>query len=296
MLLPDPDGALDLTPAAGRPRCATGGAGSAPTACCAWCAGTRSATGRRRMPGVEWFMDYRNADGSSPRCAATGCGCSPATSPTPGWLDRRRAAPSAPAAACARCASTGTGEVAVDMGPRPSGAASRPRRSTGRASPGSRSTSATRTWPASPTPSSTPWTSRRPPGHDPALFPHGVNVEFVLARGRPRRAVRMRVHERGVGETRSCGTGTVAAAVAALHARRPRAPAPSTVHTPGGRLRVERRRRHHDPAPGRPVLVAHGDLGARRGGTARGGHVDRSWNRGRHDSTARGPAAAMSPT
>jgi diaminopimelate epimerase len=26
----------------------------------------------------------------------------------------------------------------------------------------------------------------------------------------------MRVHERGVGETRSCGTGTVAAAVAAL--------------------------------------------------------------------------------
>ena len=29
----------------------------------------------------------------------------------------------------------------------------------------------------------------------------------------------MRVHERGVGETRSCGTGTVAAAVAALAAR-----------------------------------------------------------------------------
>ncbi|HSS24640.1 MAG TPA: diaminopimelate epimerase, partial [Mycobacterium sp.] len=28
--------------------------------------------------------------------------------------------------------------------------------------------------------------------------------------------VQMRVHERGVGETRSCGTGTVAAAVAAL--------------------------------------------------------------------------------
>ena len=34
--------------------------------------------------------------------------------------------------------------------------------------------------------------------------------------------VRMRVHERGVGETRSCGTGTVAAAVAALAARRRR--------------------------------------------------------------------------
>jgi diaminopimelate epimerase len=50
------------------------------------------------------------------------------------------------------------------------------------------------------------------PGHDPALFPHGVNVEFVVP-VQPGR-VRMRVHERGVGETRSCGTGTVAVAAA----------------------------------------------------------------------------------
>ena len=54
------------------------------------------------------------------------------------------------------------------------------------------------------------------PGHDRTLFPHGVNVEFVspVRDGR----VAMRVHERGVGETRSCGTGTVAAVVAALRA------------------------------------------------------------------------------
>ncbi|MBO0677006.1 diaminopimelate epimerase [Mycolicibacterium sp. S2-37] len=45
-------------------------------------------------------------------------------------------------------------------------------------------------------------------------FPDGVNVEVLTA---PRDgAVSMRVHERGVGETRSCGTGTVAAAAAAL--------------------------------------------------------------------------------
>lgn len=45
-------------------------------------------------------------------------------------------------------------------------------------------------------------------------FPDGVNVEVLTA---PRDGVvSMRVHERGVGETRSCGTGTVAAAVAAL--------------------------------------------------------------------------------
>ncbi|WP_068275914.1 diaminopimelate epimerase [Aldersonia kunmingensis] len=52
------------------------------------------------------------------------------------------------------------------------------------------------------------------PGYDPALFPSGVNVELLtpLADG----AVDMRVYERGVGETRSCGTGTVAAAAAAV--------------------------------------------------------------------------------
>ena len=49
---------------------------------------------------------------------------------------------------------------------------------------------------------------------DRAQFPDGVNVEVLTpAVGG---LVQMRVHERGVGETRSCGTGTVAAAVAAL--------------------------------------------------------------------------------
>ncbi|MDY6055112.1 diaminopimelate epimerase [Micrococcus sp.] len=48
--------------------------------------------------------------------------------------------------------------------------------------------------------------------------PHGTNVEFVaaheplVAEGVGR--VRMRVHERGVGETQSCGTGACAAAAA----------------------------------------------------------------------------------
>jgi diaminopimelate epimerase len=49
---------------------------------------------------------------------------------------------------------------------------------------------------------------------DRAQFPDGVNVEVLTAPVGG--SVRMRVHERGVGETRSCGTGTVAAAVAAL--------------------------------------------------------------------------------
>ena len=49
------------------------------------------------------------------------------------------------------------------------------------------------------------------PSVDPAL-PAGQNVEFVV---RGDRALRMRVFERGVGETRSCGTGIAAAVVAA---------------------------------------------------------------------------------
>jgi diaminopimelate epimerase len=64
----------------------------------------------------------------------------------------------------------------------------------------------------------------RAPSFDRELFPDGVNVEFVqldATPGRPRREgeaphVRMRVHERGVGETLSCGTGACAVAAAVL--------------------------------------------------------------------------------
>lgn len=54
-----------------------------------------------------------------------------------------------------------------------------------------------------------------PPGYDPELFPNGVNLEILTPLDADH-AVDMRVYERGVGETRSCGTGTVAAATAAL--------------------------------------------------------------------------------
>ena len=69
------------------------------------------------------------------------------------------------------------------------------------------------------------------------LFPEGVNVEFVeqIAPGH----VRMRVHERGVGETLSCGTG--ACAVAWAVRRRGEAPERIRVDVPGGTLHVEER-------------------------------------------------------
>jgi diaminopimelate epimerase len=56
----------------------------------------------------------------------------------------------------------------------------------------------------------------RPPGLDPGQFPEGGNVELVQVTGPA--SVAMRVHERGSGETRSCGTGAVAAAAAAASA------------------------------------------------------------------------------
>ncbi|MFF0577522.1 diaminopimelate epimerase [Streptosporangium saharense] len=51
------------------------------------------------------------------------------------------------------------------------------------------------------------------PAFDPAVFPEGVNIELLNPVGE--RRVVMRVFERGSGETRSCGTGAVASAVAA---------------------------------------------------------------------------------
>ena len=73
------------------------------------------------------------------------------------------------------------------------------------------------------------WTPR-------ANFPHGVNVEFVdeLAEDR----VRMRVFERGVGETESCGTGTVAVASAVARAHG-KTEGRWTVEVPGGEVVVD---------------------------------------------------------
>ena len=67
-----------------------------------------------------------------------------------------------------------------------------------------------------------------------ARFPAGANIGFcqVVDEG----AIRLRVHERGAGETRACGTGACAAAVAGrLHGKL----GPSVqVSLPGGKLRV----------------------------------------------------------
>ncbi|MGP5556806.1 diaminopimelate epimerase [Corynebacterium flavescens] len=74
------------------------------------------------------------------------------------------------------------------------------------------------------------------PDYDADFFPAGVNVEVLtpLEEGQ----VHMRVFERGVGETRSCGTGTVAAARAAL-ADGGFGTGSVTVNVPGGQVQVD---------------------------------------------------------
>lgn len=73
----------------------------------------------------------------------------------------------------------------------------------------------------------------------PSLFPDGANVEFVVPRG-PQR-IAMRVFERGVGETRSCGTGVCAAAWAAMRRDGVGKGLTYQVDVPGGELTVTER-------------------------------------------------------
>ncbi|MCC9704961.1 diaminopimelate epimerase [Streptomyces sp. MNU76] len=105
-----------------------------------------------------------------------------------------------------------------------------------------------------------------PPPFSPAsAYPDGVNVEFVVDRGPGH--VAMRVHERGSGETRSCGTGACAVAVAT--ARRDGAdpavtgtPATYTVDVPGGTLVITERPDGEIEMTGPAVIVAEGEIDA----------------------------------
>jgi diaminopimelate epimerase len=102
-------------------------------------------------------------------------------------------------------------------------------------------------------------------------YPDGVNIEFVASLGE--RRVAMRVFERGVGETWSCGTGACAVVAAAVTAEAEAAatqsdapdgvtaterPAAYTVEVPGGTLTVTWGSDDHIHLKGPAVLVASG--------------------------------------
>ncbi len=93
--------------------------------------------------------------------------------------------------------------------------------------------------------------------------PAGANIEFVvpsdpLVVGGVG-GIRMRVFERGVGETLSCGTGVAAAALAVRHWAGPAAPEAWVVDVPGGTLGV-RMHDGHVLLSGPASLVFHGEV------------------------------------
>ena len=72
--------------------------------------------------------------------------------------------------------------------------------------------------------------------HSPQFAQEGVNIEFAEPRGK--HDLNVRFFERGAGETRSSGTGSCAAAVAAMAIER--AESPVKVHAPGGTQTVRK--------------------------------------------------------
>jgi len=88
------------------------------------------------------------------------------------------------------------------------------------------------------------------------LFPKRTNVEFIEILNR--KNIKMRVWERGVGETMACGTGACAVAVAgALMGLTERE---VTVHLPGGKLLIEWAKDNHVYMTGPAVKVFGGEI------------------------------------
>ena len=222
---------------------------------------------REQAGRAAWFMDYRNADGSAAEMCGNG------TRVFAAYL-RREGLEAADEFAIATRAGVKTVVVtgeqyAVDLGPwrvvDPAGARERGFDSTVRARGGVE-------LPALSLDLGNPHTVViLPPGIDldtldlteaPAVSPtpaHGTNVEFVraIAQGH----IAMRVHERGVGETRSCGTGAAAAALATRWWEGESDDNREwTVDVPGGRLSVRALPDQHVELAGPAVLVADGTL------------------------------------
>jgi diaminopimelate epimerase len=217
------------------------------------------------VPGVtseaQWFMDYRNADGSLSEMCGNGIrvfalhlvreGLVDATGPfLIGTRDGDKQV---------TVASTGDEQdhVVVDMG-------------LARVGGTSKITAAGRTWEAhevhTGNPHAVAFVDRlddagsllTEPEHDHDVYPDGVNIEFVVHRA-PQH-VQMRVHERGSGETRSCGTGACAVAVASAIVDHTERPVSYRVDVPGGTVYVTWAADDHLLLEGPAEIVARGQM------------------------------------
>lgn len=207
-------------------------------------------------PRVEWFMDYRNSDGSLAEMCGNGVrvfaqflvaeGLAPANEPL--HVDTR--------AGVKVVTREPDGRLTVDMGdPQLFG--------TTEVSVGERS------WAALHVDMGNPHAVAfvddlaeagdllTEPERDRERYPNGVNVEFAVRRGA--RHVAMRVHERGSGETHSCGTGACAVMVAAALADDAPRGTSYTVDLPGGSLDIVWTPEGRILMTGPAVLVARGE-------------------------------------
>ncbi|CAO5254208.1 Diaminopimelate epimerase [Frankia sp. AgKG'84/4] len=244
VVLPDPDGDLDLTADLVRGLCDRRfgiGADGVLRVVLAAVAPEAAAM----ADAARWFMDYRNADGSPAEMCGNGARVFARYLVQAGYAAPGRFPIATRAGLRVVDVPAGRGDVTVEMGP--------PRLVAG---PGVPVAVAGRSFTAAAVSMGNPHAVcfaddldiaglRRldvtaPPEFSPVDFPDGVNVEIVVDRPG---GVAMRVHERGVGETASCGTGACAVAVAWAHrhGRRPSASLPEVeveVDVPGGGLVV----------------------------------------------------------
>ncbi|HUW16547.1 MAG TPA: diaminopimelate epimerase [Actinomycetes bacterium] len=257
ILLPDPDGTLNLTPEQVRALCdRRAGVGAD---------GVLRVVRSVHAPagvdteGTDWFMDHRNADGSTAEMCGNGIRLYVRYLDQSGLMRGKQAAVATRAGV--RQVRVGSGKLTVEMGP---------------ASPAADTavevTVGDRTWPATgvlvPNPHAVVFVDdladagklADPPGvSPPGVFADGVNVEFVVERGPGH--IALRVHERGVGETRSCGTGACAAAWAwRRRTGEPTSPGTVRVDVPGGSLSVTERSDGELELTGPAVLVAEGTI------------------------------------
>ena len=231
-------------------------------------------------PHAIWFMDYRNADGSVAEMCGNGVRVFAAFAERLGLVSFAGGTevPVGTRAGVKRVRKEDDGWFAVDMGPwfLPGG---RPA-----LQDGYDATVVVRGWevprPALSVDLGNPHTVLAVAREDvleradlteaPVVEPHpshGTNVELVVPLGETTADdgtvvghVRMRVHERGVGETPSCGTGACAAALAVRVWGGPDAPDTYLVDVPGGTVRVRALPGGRVELAGPAVLVHAGEI------------------------------------
>ncbi|MCW2759411.1 MAG: diaminopimelate epimerase [Nocardioidaceae bacterium] len=202
-----------------------------------------------------WFMDYRNADGSLSEMCGNGIRVLGLYLATHADVDPRNPLPIATRDGI-KTLTFGSDGITVDMG----GANVLP--GTSPIGVGERTWSAVHVELGNPhavafvDDLADAGALLEPPAYDASDYPHGVNVEFVVRRGEHH--VAMRVHERGSGETRSCGTGACAAMAAAATADEAPRGTSYTVDVPGGTLSVVWTDDDRILMTGPAVLVAEG--------------------------------------